>query len=183
MYVAGVPLVRQGQDYACGAACVAAVATYWGRHLGEFRLRYPQLPRDSTGSELQQVAEALGLRAFAYRGSMDDLLENLRAGRPLIVMIPKPEVTRAGGLISSTFEVWNRIGPRPPHWVVVVGLIEGHGVILHDPASGPLVVSRPKFEEWWAQKDHLGVLIVASDTVRARGAGPSQPPSEVSMTH
>jgi len=34
-----------------------------------------------TGHDLQQLAEKLGLQAFAYRGSMDDLRQNL-ARRP-----------------------------------------------------------------------------------------------------
>lgn len=169
LYVAGVPLVRQDRDYACGAACVAAVASYWGQDLHAFRRHHPRLLIDATGAELQRVAESLGLRAFAYRGSMDDLLDNLRQGRPVIVMIPKPELMPAAGLMRPVLELWNAVGLRAAHWVVAVGTIEGKGVILNDPASGALVVPRRTFERWWEQKDHLSVLIVASDPVGASG--------------
>ena len=161
VYVAGLPPIRQDRHYACGAACVAAVAGYWNVSLTEFRAKRPQMPGDATGLDLQQLAADLGLQAFAYRGSMEDLRENLQKGRPLIVMIPQP-VLPTGGLTGvPLINAWNRWGHKPAHWVVVLGLTRDKSVILHDPESGPMEVKPEAFQAWWAQKDHLTVLIAA----------------------
>jgi len=160
VYVSGVTPVLQDKSHACGPACVAAVSSYWGVSLEEFKVRQPQLPDDATGHDLQVLAEKLGLQAFAFRGSMEILRQNLASGRPLIVMLPFPMVPRGGLLTRLVLNAWNEIGPRPAHWVVVVGAIKDRQVIIDDPASGPLVVTEEKFADWWAQKDNLCVLIV-----------------------
>ena len=161
VYVAGLPPVRQDRQFACGAACVAAVAAYWNVPLAQFRARHPQMPEDTTGHDLELLAEDLGLHAFAYRGSMDDLRENLRKGRPLIVMIPQP-VLPTGGLTGALLiNAWNRWGHKPAHWVVVLGLTADRTVIVHDPDSGPMEIKQELFETWWAQKGNLTLLIAA----------------------
>jgi predicted double-glycine peptidase len=167
VYVSGVPPVRQDKNYACGAACVASVAAHWGVSLADFKSKYPSLPADTTGRDLQKLAEELGLQAVVYRGSMDDLQQNLGDGRPLIVMIPMPLIAK-GTLVSDlVLNVWNEIGPRPAHWVVVVGSIKNQQLIVDDPASGPLKVRQEEFQKWWAQKDNLCVLIAAPPEVPA----------------
>jgi predicted double-glycine peptidase len=162
VYVSGVAPVRQDKNYACGPACVAAVAALWGIDLGEFTARHPHLPADASGQELEQLAKEFGLQAVVYRGSMDDLQENLRDGRPLIVMIPQPLIANGGLAGDLVLNAWNELGPRPAHWVVVLGTIKNERVIIADPASGPLVVRRDEFQKWWAKKDHLCVLISAA---------------------
>jgi predicted double-glycine peptidase len=154
-------LIRQDEHYACGAACVAAVAAYWNVSPAEFRAKHPQMPADATGRDLQVLAEGLGLQAFAYRGSMDDLAENLRKGRPLIVMIPQPLLPNGELTASLLLNAWNQWGPKPAHWVVVVGITKNKAVIIHDPYSGPLVVKPEAFQAWWAKKGNLTVLITA----------------------
>ena len=90
--------------------------------------------------DLQQLAEHLGLQAFAYRGSMEDLRDNLQKGRPLIVLISQP-VLPTGGLTGvSLINAWNQWGKKPAHWVVVIGFTKDKAVILHDPESGPMEV-------------------------------------------
>ena len=159
VYVSGLPPIKQDKNYACGAACVAAVAGYWGVTPAEFRAKHPAKPEDLTGRDLQVMATALGLQAFAYRGSMEDLQENLRQGRPLIVMIPQPLLSGADLASALLFNAWNRWGPKPAHWVVVVGITKDKAVLLHDPASGPMVVKPEAFQSWWARKDNLTVLL------------------------
>jgi predicted double-glycine peptidase len=158
-YVSGVTPIRQDKNYACGAACVAAVAAHWGVSLADFKARHPSLPADSTGHELQKLAEGLGLQAVVYRGSMEDLQQNLSDGRPLIVMIPMPLIAKGGLTTDVLFNVWNEVGPRPSHWVVVVGSVKNKRMIIADPASGPLTVRQDEFQKWWAQKNNLCVLI------------------------
>jgi predicted double-glycine peptidase len=161
VYVSGVTPIRQDKSHACGPACVAAVASHWGITLDDFKAAQPQMPEDATGHDLQALAERLGLQAFAYRGSMDDLRQNLASGRPMIVMLPMPLMPTGGLLPELVFNLWNEIGPRPAHWVVVVGAIKHQQVIIDDPASGPMLVREDKFIDWWAQKENLCVLLAA----------------------
>jgi ABC-type bacteriocin/lantibiotic exporter with double-glycine peptidase domain len=58
--------------------------------------------------------------------------------------------------------VWNKVGPRPAHWVVVVGMNGRKWVILDDPASGLLVVRADRFQKWWAQRDSVALLVTAA---------------------
>lgn len=159
IYVAGLPPIHQDKNYSCGAACVAAVANYWNVSPRQFRSKCPRWPENTTGDDLQRLAEDLDLSGFVYRGSMEDLRDNLGKGRPLIVMIPQP-VVPGGGLVSVTlFNAWNRWGHKPSHWVVVLGLTKSNDVIIQDPESGETVINGRSFEKWWAKKSYLTVLI------------------------
>lgn len=163
VYVSDVTPIRQDKTYACGAACVAAVAAHWGVSFADFKAKYPSAASDATGADLQAMAQNLGLTAFAYQGSFDDLRDNLSKGRPMIAMIPVPLVAR-GGLVSSVvLNTWNEIGPRPAHWITIVGLIGRDSVVVNDPSSGPLLIRWEKFNAWWAQKGNLCVLIARND--------------------
>jgi predicted double-glycine peptidase len=162
VYVSGVPPVHQDTHYACGPACVAAVAAHWGVPLADFKARHAQLPMDTTGRDLQALAQEFGLAAFVFQGSMEDLQDNLRKGRPLIVMLPMPIVPTGGPIAAPILEAWNRFGPKPAHWVVVNGFTKQRRILVHDPASGPLALDADKFLQWWARKDNLCVLIAAA---------------------
>jgi predicted double-glycine peptidase len=163
IYLAGIPPVRQDERYACGEACLAAVAAYWEVPLAAFREKFSSLPREASGPGLQAQAEALGLQAVVYRGSVDDLRDNLQKGRPLIVMIPKPvsPAMPPGGLLGRLARSISEHAPHPPHWVIVLGVRRDGAVILHDPASGPLTIQQPKFVADWAAEGNACVLVTA----------------------
>jgi predicted double-glycine peptidase len=161
LYVSGVTPVRQDKMYSCGPACVAAVGTHWGVGLDQFKSAASSLPKDTTGRDLQSLAEKMGLQAFVYKGSMDDLRRNLGSGRPVITMVPMPLLPKGDLVTEELLALWNELGPRPAHWVVVVGMVGENWVILDDPASGPLAVKADRFEKGWAAKDHLSVLIAS----------------------
>lgn len=145
VYVSGVPPIKQDKHYACGAACLAAVAAYWNVPLLTFREKRAQMPEDTTASDLQALALEMGLQAFSYRGSMEDLQENLHKGRPLIVMIPQPIVPNGGVVGASLINAWNQWGPKPAHWVVVLGLENEDAVIIDDPEEGLLKINDERF--------------------------------------
>ncbi len=163
IYLSGVPPVRQDKRYACGEACLAAVAAYWDVPLATFREKFPTLPREASGPELRAQAEALGLQGVVYRGSLDDLRDNLQKGRPLIVMIPKPMSPDLppGGLLGRLARSISERAPHPPHWVIVLGLRRDGAVIVHDPASGTLLFKPPKFVADWATEGNACVLVTA----------------------
>jgi predicted double-glycine peptidase len=162
VYVNGVTPIRQDHDFTCGPACLAAVATHWGVSPAQFKASATASPRDFTARDLQALAGRLGLQAFVYGGSMDDLRENLGKGRPVIAMISMPLPPQGDLITAEVLALWNEVGPRPAHWVVVVGMIGQKWVILDDPASGPLVVRADRFQKWWAQRDSVAVLVTAS---------------------
>jgi predicted double-glycine peptidase len=161
LYVNGVTPIRQDHDFTCGPACLAAVATHWGVSPAQFKAGAGAAPRDFTARDLQALAARLGLQAFVYGGSMADLRENLGKGRPVIAMIPMPLPPQGDLLTAEVLALWNEVGPRPAHWVVVVGMIGQKWVILDDPESGPLVVKADRFERWWAQQGSVAVLVTA----------------------
>jgi predicted double-glycine peptidase len=162
VYVNGVTPIRQDHDYTCGPACLAAVATHWGVSPAQFKASAGAAPRDFTARDLQGLAARVGLQAFVYVGSMEDLRENLGKGRPVIAMISMPLPPQGDLITAEALALWNEVGPRPAHWVVVVGTIGRKWVILDDPESGPLVVRSDRFQRWWAQQDSAAVLVTAS---------------------
>jgi predicted double-glycine peptidase len=164
LYVSGVPPVRQDGRYSCGPACLAAVAAYWGTDLGRFRTAGPAtLAAETNGAQLRALAETLGLQAYVYRGSLDDSERNLRQGRPLIVMIPRPANPQGfpGGLLGEFTRLISERLPRPSHWVTLTGYGENGDAIVMDPASGPLRIRREKFLADWKSLDNTCVLMVA----------------------
>src|SRR5207245_2012768 len=80
LYVSGVAPLHQDSRYACGATCVAAVAAYWNVPLATFREKQPEMPRAATGAELEDLAKRLGLQAFCYESSLENLQQNLEKG-------------------------------------------------------------------------------------------------------
>ncbi|MBI2517471.1 MAG: hypothetical protein HYV95_11240 [Opitutae bacterium] len=170
IYLGGVPALRQDARYACGPACLAAVAAYWGVGLDAFRAQCPGFPREASGTELQSLAGKLGLQAFVFHGSEADLRANLQKGRPLIVMLPKPmdPLLPPGGPIGSVLRAAGEQLPHPSHWVVVLGLTGDGDAILHDPDSGPLQMRKEHFLRDWAKKSHECVLVVPHSSVNSR---------------
>jgi predicted double-glycine peptidase len=143
---------------------VAAVAAYWGVGLAEFKTKCPVTPQDTTGADLQALAASLGLRAFVFQGSLADLQDNLRQGRPVIVMITKPPdpALRQAGLVGALGLALSEHVTHPPHWVVVIGLAGPQDVIVHDPSAGLLQIKADVFQKWWQRMNNVSVLIVPS---------------------
>ena len=161
LYVSGLPPLRQNEQYTCGSTCVAAVAAHWGVTLDEFKAKCSAAPKDTTGQDLQTLAESLGLQAFVFQGSMADLQDNLHLGRPMIVMITKPPdpALRQMGLLGGLALALSEHVSHPAHWVVVIGLTGDQSVIVHDPSTGLLQIKAAAFQKWWSQQKNLCVLI------------------------
>src|SRR5439155_25287925 len=119
--ITSVPPLLQTKRVSCGPACVAAVVAYWGKdYSGLFSNSPPYLAEDFSAIDLTNLVHALELKPFAYSGSMADLEDNVRNGRPLIVLIPRPnyqhspEVTLSGVCLEN---IWEMVAPRYSHWV------------------------------------------------------------------
>ena len=138
-----VPYVHQPSE-GCGAASLAMVMAYWAAQQhqapdtsGDVEVIQHELysPRDH-GIPAAQLADYLrrhNFQAFALNGRWNDLEEQLRKGRPLIVAL------RPGG-------------QREFHYVVVDGIDSGRGTVtVNDPAERKLLTrERAGFEKEWS---------------------------------
>lgn len=147
-----VPFIAQPEN-GCGAASAAMVMQYWDNdlhraHSGRSgvetiqRALYSKEARGIFASELEKYLNNSGYRTFAIRGEWQDLQENIKKGRPLIVSLAPS-------------------GPHHPlHYVVVAGIdSDGGAVFLNDPAQQKLLrVARADFERQWAQAGNWTLL-------------------------
>lgn len=160
--ITSVPPLLQTKDVSCGPTCVAAVTAYWGKdYSGLITASQPYYAEDFTVMDLTNLVQHLGLKSFIYSGSMHDLEENIQNGRPMIVLIPKPDyeyhtpVTFNGMQINGLLQ---DLGPKYSHWVIIIGYTPTK-IILQDPAAGRMMVSRSKFAAWWAAKRRTSLLV------------------------
>jgi ABC-type bacteriocin/lantibiotic exporter with double-glycine peptidase domain len=138
--------VSQQKSQDCGAAALAAVLKYWGRDATpasvEAGVGGPRNSRLRAG-DLVAYARREGLRSYVFFGTMDDVVYELRRGRPVIVGL--------GKAVSSEKAL--------AHYQVVVGYEpKQERVLLLDPARGFQVDSLEGFSEEW--KRSKGVTIV-----------------------
>ena len=138
-----VPFVKQERD-GCGAASIAMVMQYWQRQQGKRadtgpdaeeiqRALYSKTAHGIYASDLERYLEQHGFRTFAFRAEWSDLKQHLEKGRPLIAAM-KPDS-----------------GNAALHYVVVVGVDDGQGLVLvNDPAGRKLAKQeRSDFERQW----------------------------------
>jgi len=160
--ITSVPPLLQTKKISCGPTCVAAVAAYWGKdYSGLITDTQPYYAEDFTVIDLTNLVQHLGLKSFIYSGSIHDLEENVQNGRPMIVLIPKPEYEPGTPVVFNGMEVngfISQFGPKYSHWVIIIGYTPTK-VILQDPASGRMMVSRSKFAAWWNAKRRTCLLV------------------------
>lgn len=163
LLITRIPPVIQDDKYSCGVACVASVLFYWGKPFPpDGSLDASLFARHLSGKHLKQIADAAGLNAFSYSGSMGDLYENIEKGRPIIVMIRKPVDPRIRFSNIVLLLIDNDLFGGS-HWVIVVGFNGKADVIIHDPALGKLVIKRSLFEKWWESKKNLCLLVAPTE--------------------
>jgi ABC-type bacteriocin/lantibiotic exporter with double-glycine peptidase domain len=138
-----VPFVHQPRE-GCGAASLAMVMAYWaaqqGKTAGEdsdvaviqrelYSPREHGISAESMGSYLRQHS----FQAFAVSAGWNDLEQQLRSGRPLIVAL-RPS------------------GQKELHFVVVDGIDSLRGTVtVNDPAERKLLTrERAGFENEWS---------------------------------
>ncbi len=159
-----LPPLLQTKNVSCGPTCVASVATYWEK---DYEAKFAPggdffVEEDFTATELGKLAEELGLAHFVYRGSLENVRENLEKGRPIIALIERPSYANYSWLHLNNVPVttiWNDLRPKKSHWVVIAGMVPGK-VILHDPTAGMVAIPRGKFESLWLAKKNTCLLLV-----------------------
>jgi ATP-binding cassette subfamily B protein len=139
------PLVLQDQNDDCGAAALAAVLRYYGHDAT------PRSVLDAVGrsdnrlraGDMTAYARKVGLHSYVFFGTMNDIVYELKRGRPIIVGLGKQ------------FEEKKALS----HYEVVVGYEPNKKlVLLADPGRGFQVDSLEGFGKEWARTK--GVTIV-----------------------
>jgi hypothetical protein len=113
-----VPIIKQPYKF-CLVASVSMVLKYWGVEITPDAIgqKIPVYKDGTTGRDLAEFVEAIGLRGFLIQPSFEDLLGHLEKGRPLIVTLPE------GGSLR--------------HAMVLVGFDPSTDIVwLNDPSSG-----------------------------------------------
>ncbi|GAH85991.1 unnamed protein product, partial [marine sediment metagenome] len=96
-----------------------------------------------SGKDLKSFSEELGFFAFVYRGEIENMKENIKKGRPLIVVLRSQA--------TSGF-----------HYVVAVGFDENLSLVfVNDPYFGKLKrINIQDFSERWKEADYWTLLLL-----------------------
>ena len=143
-----LPHFQQSAPGYCLPACARMVLAWLGLELSEAEIGQHLGTQEygTPGSALQRLS-ALHLSVTYREWSVAQLLDALRAGQPVIVLV------RTAFLDHWTQDV--------AHAVVVVGAVEDDVFWIHDPAlpTGPLTVSWNGLLAAWTEFDHRGATI------------------------
>lgn len=158
--VDGVPTLRQSGDHDCGITALAMVLRHWGSDVPQEEFARKSTKQRWSAGELRDVARAKGFGSFVVKGKVEDLVHELKSGRPVIVGTAKPVVT----------------GEHVAHFEVVVGMhADTQRIATLDPAAGVRQNSYQGFLEEWLSTDSL-ILVVLPPTKRpAAAVVPSAP--------
>jgi len=140
-----VPFIRQEKNF-CGAASLAMVFKYWGKNISQYSIAdeiYDKSKKGINSESLKSFSEDRGFLAFIYRGELENIKENIKKGRPLIVAV----IAKA---------------PSGFHYIVIVGFDENLSLILvNDPYSGKIKeVKLQKFTKRWKKSNYWTLLLL-----------------------
>ena len=142
--VRGVPLYRQNAHHDCGPTTLAMVLRFWDPNADVRPLLDRPVDAQVSAADLRELARARGYSAFVLAGKVDDLVHELKAGRPVIVGVAKPTA----------------LGPLA-HYEVLVGMHpQTQRMATLDPALGWRQNTYSGFlEEWLATGSVLIVIL------------------------
>jgi tetratricopeptide (TPR) repeat protein len=151
--LAAVPFHPQ-EDYQCGPAALATTLVHAGVAVTPGAL-VPQvyLParKGSLQAEMLAAARRNGLTAYVLAPRLGDLLEEVAAGHPVIVL---------QNLSFGFAPVW--------HYAVVVGFdLSREEIILRSGTTRRLTTTLATFERTWARGDHWAMLTLQPEELPA----------------
>jgi predicted double-glycine peptidase len=143
--VSNFPLVLQKDSNDCGAAALASVLRFWGYSASpeSVEAAIGGKNRRLSAGDMADHARKVGLSAFVFFGTMDDVVHELEQGRPIIVGLGKELKTKR---VLSHYEVI--VGYEPKQKLV----------LLLDPGQGFQIDTLVGFGREWAYSK--GVTIV-----------------------
>jgi ABC-type bacteriocin/lantibiotic exporter with double-glycine peptidase domain len=145
--VHGVPLYRQQAHHDCGPTALAMVLRYWNPDTDVQPLLSRPVDAQSSAADLRGMARERGYSAFVVEGKVEDLVHEIKLGRPVIVGVAKPTA----------------LGPIA-HYEVLVGMHPGtQRVATLDPARGFRQNSYRAFLEEWVATGSVLIVIMPRD--------------------
>lgn len=150
--VRGFPRVLQRGNHDCGAASLAAVLEFWGHRTTPEQISEALGKRNEQlrARDIEVYAKREGLSSFVFFGTMNDLIYELKRGRPVIVGVGKPYSDKKA----------------LAHYEVVVGYEpKKRQVLLLDPARGWQVDSFEGFAREWSVSKGVTVVAFLSESV------------------
>lgn len=141
-----VPFFPDNTDQ-CGPATLASILTYWGVPTDPLALKgeiyLPRL-RGTLPLDLLLAAQARGLKAEAYQGSLENLKSELEAGHPLVAFLN----------LGYTFF------PQG-HYVVVTGYDDRRqGVYVHSSLDRDVFLPYERFVQGWGKTGRWTLLVL-----------------------
>lgn len=137
-----VPYLPQTEDL-CGGAAAAMVMRYWGASDAYPDAFSPLVDRAAGGIRTSALTDELtrqGWTVAAGPGDNADMVRALGRGRPVIALIQDR--------------------PGRFHYVVVIGIANGH-VVLHDPARAPSrTVDAKQFDTAWQVSERWMLILL-----------------------
>jgi hypothetical protein len=145
-----------------GPSTLASVLTYWG-----FRTEPPVLeeeihmsrlgagwPAGDLPADLVLAAQARGLRAQSYSGTVENLKTELKAGHPLLALIDPSLLSSGGTRLSQNLR-------RVYRYVVVVGFDDlRQGLYIHSGQEPDSFVSYARFMQSWETTGRWVLLVL-----------------------
>jgi len=145
-FILKVPVINQKNPECCGRVSLAMVMGYWTEKLDE-AISFATMgvcPKGGfSGKELKNLAISHGFQVYIFSGEIVNLIEHIKATRPIIVMIGDE-------------------GSR--HYVVVNGYSDvDKRIIFIDPARGTVFMDFTDFHAIWTQSKRFAMLIVPKE--------------------
>jgi ABC-type bacteriocin/lantibiotic exporter with double-glycine peptidase domain len=161
-----IKFTKQLSSYDCGIACLVSVFNYWG---GDYILKnivseYP--PNDFKSGysvyELRAIAGKSDFKAFAIKGGIEFIKEQIDNGRPMILAIKvryRNFYLESDPLVGSMLSiVYDVILKKHGHYVVAVGY-NSDNLIIMDPSEGFLYYKFDEIIEMSEYQDNVMILV------------------------
>lgn len=139
--------VAQKNETDCGWAVLDALKQRWAvertlAHGGSSKSAQQGAATSLTAGQLKRLLEDAGLRAFVVAGTWEDLVLELRAGRPVVV---------------GTYRVKDDVALG--HYQVVAGVSRsGDQLLLMDPARGWHTQGFAAFDKLWSLSKRVAIV-------------------------
>ena len=139
-----LPLVSKSEERASLPLVINVVAKYWGEDITPQAQESPS--RGVVMMDGIELAEARGLAAYIYKGSVKDLKKRIDQGIPPIVIMPGIQGTVQHATILSGYNTDER------------------RILTYVPEPDTVgAVPEGKFEQDWEQDDMTTIVIIPSD--------------------
>ena len=156
---------KQLTEYSCGAAVLTSTMRYWHVTVDQAELlkeKPPGSPQHGYSlSELKEMAKTHHFAAFAYRSDIQDIKQQLDAGRPLVVaLVVDSTYINDTGLLGMGLGKWvqQMLSPSYRHYVIVIGYDETQ-LVLMDPVLGIKTVQQSDFLRLWHKLGNAALLV------------------------